>query len=116
MSALDERIEELFQEMRQMRGLLEQSLQHRPELLTPKAAAAALSVSTKTVARMVQRGQLRTVQVGRHWRVPLSEVRRYSTPKQAAPRTSKRRAAEPYDVKAEYEKTMQRLGRGRAKG
>lgn len=82
----------------------------QPELLTPKAAAQALSVSTKTISRMVKRGQLRTVAVGAHWRVPMSEVRRYATPKQAAPRPRRRAASEPYDAKAEFEKTMKRMG------
>lgn len=85
----------------------------QPELLTPKAAAAALSVSTKTIGRMVKAGKLRTVQVGRHWRVPLAEVRRFSTPKTPASRPT-RRAAELYDARTEYAKTMRRLGgRGR---
>jgi excisionase family DNA binding protein len=81
----------------------------QPELLTPKAAAAALSVCTKTLRAMIRRGQIRTVPVGKAYRIPASEVRRYATPKTAAPRR-KRRAAEPYDARAEYERTMKRLG------
>src|SRR5262245_26508969 len=81
-----------------------------PELLTPKATALALSVSIKTVYRMVTRGQLRTVQVGRHWRVPRAEVLRFATPKAGAPRSRQQVVTSDYDARAEFEKTIRRLG------
>lgn len=84
---------------------LEKRLEAPPtELLTAKAAAAALSVSTKTISRMVRDGRLKTVNVGADWRVPMSEVRRYSTPKEAASRGHRqRKATQSYDARAEAE-------------
>lgn len=104
LDSIEAKLDALVERLRERAAQADQ-----PDLLTPKAAAAALSVSTKTIGRMVRRGQLRTVQVGRHWRVPRSEVERFSTPKTKAPQP-KRRGAEQYDVRAEYAKSMKRLG------
>jgi len=111
LEALDAKLDAIAATLERLERQVPAAPADQPELLTPRAAAAALSVSTKTIQRMVRDGRLRTVQVGRHWRVPLAEVRRYSTPKAAAPRPHRqRRAAEPYDARAEYEKGMKRLG------
>ncbi len=40
-----------------------------PELLTPKQAAGVMQVTTRQVAKMCERGKLRSVKVGRLWRV-----------------------------------------------
>jgi excisionase family DNA binding protein len=79
-----------------------------PELLTPNAAAKALSVSRKTINRMKAAGQLRVVPFGRRWRVPRSEVLRWGTPREKA--RTRRLPPPPYDAQAEYEKGMRRLG------
>ena len=40
-----------------------------PELLTPRQAADAMQVTTRQIAKMCERGDLRAVRVGRLWRV-----------------------------------------------
>ncbi|MHB8575332.1 MAG: PAS domain S-box protein [Dehalococcoidia bacterium] len=45
--------------------------------LTIAEVARRLRVHTKTVYRLVERGELRGVKVGRVWRVPVSELARY---------------------------------------
>lgn len=91
--------------LQRIERLLEQS---SAELLTPDQAAKAMNVSRKTVNRLKARGLLRTIAFGRRWRVPRSEIRRLATPKETA--KTRRLPPAPYDAKAEYEKTMRRLG------
>lgn len=62
----------------------------RAELLSPDAAAKALMVCTKTVRRLVAAGKLKTVKVGKRWKVPLAEVQRFSEPKERGPRAPRR--------------------------
>jgi excisionase family DNA binding protein len=46
------------------------------KLYTLKEAAALLRVSYITAYRMVRSGKLRAVQIGKLWRVPVSEIER----------------------------------------
>lgn len=101
--SLEQRLERLARGIELLTQRMEQ-----PDLLTPDAAARALSVSRKTVDRMKASGKLRTVPMGKRWRVPRSEVVRLSTPRET--RKTRRLPPAPYDAKAEYEKTMHRLG------
>jgi excisionase family DNA binding protein len=88
------------------------------EMLTPAEAARALSVSTKTLARMVKRGALHVVYLDgrggkKAWRVPAAELRRYATPKVKAPPPSRqRKASQPYDARTEAE-AIRRANGGR---
>lgn len=52
-----------------------------PLVLTMRAAALQLSVSAVTLRRMVAKGELETVTVGRRVMVPKSELFRLATPK-----------------------------------
>ncbi len=45
-----------------------------PPLMTVGEVAKGLRVSTMTVYRMLKAGDLRKVQIGKHYRVPRSEV------------------------------------------
>lgn len=56
---------------------------HGDDLLTPQEAAALLRVSAKTVIRMVQRGDLRGMQVGRQYRIPRDAIESEQTEKTA---------------------------------
>jgi excisionase family DNA binding protein len=109
-TTLDDRLDRLEAKIDAIVGALGQPVAvDQPELLTPVAAAKALSICTKTLREHIKRGLIRTVAVGKRYRIPRSEVQRFAAPKTAAPR-GKRRAAETYDARAEYEKTMKRLG------
>lgn len=85
--------------------------QAAPELFTPDAAARALSVSRKTVHRMKASRKLRTVPIGRRWRVPRSEVVRLSTPKPLP--TRQQRLAPTESPREMYERGMAKLRKGR---
>ena len=52
------------------------------ELLTIRDAAKILKVSQGTVRRMLNRGELKGVRVGRLWRIPQIEIGRFSSIKQ----------------------------------
>ena len=47
------------------------------EILTAEQVAELLQVSTKTVYRLVGRGELRAKKVGRAWRFLRSDIRKY---------------------------------------
>jgi excisionase family DNA binding protein len=84
---------EILTELRAIRRLLSKQAaptDEQPDLLTPAAAARALSVSTKTIRRMVAAGTLRSVPMGKRWRVPASEVRRVSAMRAPTARGAKR--------------------------
>lgn len=105
-------MEQLLAELRALRAevaaLAERIGEAPPELLTVDQAAKALAVCRKTVDRLVARGKLKAVRLGkRGLRVPVAEIRRFSMP---APPPKSRRRAEPYDARAEYDKAMRRLG------
>ena len=51
-----------------------------PAVLTPKAAARALSVSVKTLRVMIRVGDLQTCRVGRRWMVPREAIERLARP------------------------------------
>jgi excisionase family DNA binding protein len=78
-----------------------------PELLTPAAAAKALSCSIKTVRRLKTAGKLRVIKVGKRWKVPLAELQRFATPSAALP---PRRTAQRVSPREEYEKVMRANG------
>ena len=52
-------------------------------VLAPFARAA--NIATITVRRMIRRGEIRCVRLGRSIRIPASELVRISTPTNAAP-------------------------------
>jgi excisionase family DNA binding protein len=47
-----------------------------PELLTVSEVAALVRVSKMTIYRMIQKGELPAITVGKSYRVPLAAVRR----------------------------------------
>ena len=49
------------------------------QMLTVEGAAAALALHPETVRRMIKRGDLAAVKVGRHWRVPQSALTQLET-------------------------------------
>ncbi len=51
-----------------------------PNLLDIDTAARHLSCTPETVRRMLRRGELRGVKLGRLWRVPMEVLRRLETP------------------------------------
>lgn len=48
-----------------------------PLLITPSVAEAALGVSAKSLLRMVGKGQLRGVQIGRCWKINRDDLLTY---------------------------------------
>ncbi len=52
------------------------------ELLTIKDVSRILKVSQGTIRRMLDRGELKGVRVGRLWRIPQMEIDRFSCIKQ----------------------------------
>jgi len=58
------------------------------ELLRTDEAAAVLRCSIRTVWRMIERGELRTVKVGQQWRIPVEELNERLDPSAAAARST----------------------------
>lgn len=54
-------------------------------LLTPREAADQLRVCAKTIERMLHRGDLRGVKIGRVWRLSPDELRRFIADQMAQP-------------------------------
>ena len=52
------------------------------EVLTIQDAAKTLKISEGTIRRMLDRGELKGVRVGRLWRIPQTEIDRFSQVKQ----------------------------------
>lgn len=48
----------------------------RPEALSPRDAAALLSVSENTILRLIAAQKLPAIRVGRQWRILISVLRR----------------------------------------
>jgi excisionase family DNA binding protein len=46
-------------------------------VLTPRQVAEQLVVSERTVIRLIERGELRGIRVGRQWRVPKEALEDY---------------------------------------
>lgn len=65
----------------------------RRSALSMAEAAAALSISTKTLRRMVAEGRLRPMRVGRRVLVPRTELERITQPTQPAKRGHRRRGS-----------------------
>lgn len=51
----------------------EVNLTKRPAMLTPAQVADRLNLSRSTISRKIKAGEIRTVRVGAHHRIPLSE-------------------------------------------
>jgi excisionase family DNA binding protein len=49
-------------------------------LLTPHQVAKLLHVPIKTIRKMIDRKQLLAFKVGRHWRIPRSELSKKAKP------------------------------------
>jgi excisionase family DNA binding protein len=52
-------------------------VEQEPLAITIPDAAKRLSVSERTIRRLIERGELRAVRVGRVWRVPMEALRDY---------------------------------------
>ena len=70
----------------------------RPTILTVQEVARYLRVHAMTVYRMIQRGDLPVVRVGRGWRFKKDQIDRWlaeheTNPNHAAPRSAARRRA-----------------------
>lgn len=50
--------------------------QKYPELMTVKQAASMLNVSRRTVTRLCESGQLKSIRVGGQWRINTRAIRR----------------------------------------
>lgn len=48
-----------------------------PQMLNINDAAAALSLHPQTVRAMIKRGDLAAVQIGRHWKIPVSALEKF---------------------------------------
>jgi excisionase family DNA binding protein len=48
-------------------------------LMSQDAAAAALAISPSTIQRMIRRGEIRVLRIGRCVRIPVSEIERLTT-------------------------------------
>lgn len=46
------------------------------ETLTPEQAADVLQLNPETIRRMIRRGELQAVQIGRRWRIPRAAIDR----------------------------------------
>ncbi len=75
--------------------LLEDFEQSLPLVLTRERAARELSVSTKTLVRMVQRGEIAEVMRSGRPGIPSSEIRRIATPAPAPSRKARKPASKP---------------------
>lgn len=83
-----ERFEALFAELRsEIREL--KSSRIAKTVLTMRDAADTLSVSAKTISRMIVTGEIQTVTIGRRQMIPRSEVERVATPHLPPSRTRK---------------------------
>jgi excisionase family DNA binding protein len=75
-----------------------------PLLLDAPAAARALSVSVRTLHRLVGAGDLRPVYIGRLTRFRFSDLQRFSDTRQQAPEpvkvNARRQAAQPIGAEA----------------
>ena len=52
-------------------------LSARPETLTPAEAAARLGMSRSTITRRIRSGEIKSVKVGTHHRIPIREFERF---------------------------------------
>ncbi len=48
-----------------------------PSVLTPRQVAERLVVHERTVIRLIERGELRALKVGRQWRIPKEAFEAY---------------------------------------
>lgn len=53
------------------------TLSSGPSFLTIAATAKRWAISARTVRRLISRGELAVVRIGKSLRVPLEEIRRY---------------------------------------
>ena len=86
-------LESVLEELRAMRKQVEEMISRgseRPKLYTYEKAAEMLSVSTKTISRMVACGELLMVNVHGK-KIPAEELDRVSTPKPRAKATIEKR-------------------------
>lgn len=97
----------LEKELRLLREQVERQFSGAPAAYTMEAAARQLSLSTKTVRRMVASGQLLPVTLGRRKLIPRSEIERVTTP--AAPRAAPARRPAKVDPRAERQRLRQLL-------
>ncbi len=51
--------------------------QQEPKVYTPEQVAQQLLVSPRTVLRLIERGELRAIRVGRQWRIPKDALDAY---------------------------------------
>jgi excisionase family DNA binding protein len=94
-------------ELRLLREQIERQFGGAPAAYTLEAAARQLSVSTKTVRRMMASGQLLPVTLGRRKLIPRSEIERVTTP--AAPRAAAARRVARVDSRAERQRLKELL-------
>lgn len=71
--------------------VLSDVLKDNPLLLTPEAAADALSISRSTLYTLIARGALRPVHIGRSCRLSRTELLRYVGCLEAGDETGSRR-------------------------
>ena len=94
-------------ELRLLREQIERQFGASPAAFTVEAAARQLSVSAKTVRRMMASGQLLPVTLGRRRLIPRSEIERVTTP--AAPRAPAVRRTARVDPRAERQRLRELL-------
>ncbi len=109
--------EKLDEELSKMRASLERLEKSgglsEPYAVSYETAAQRLSVSTKTIQRMVKVGQLLTVIIGGKKKIPTSELRRVTTPEAPEQGRVPRRRSGPYDAKVEAAKLRDRIAKRR---
>ena len=91
---MNQELVEIREELRALRAMLEGSA--APEVVSLKDAAKRLACSERTIRRLARAGQLVLVRVGETPKVPMSELRRLTTPHSPAmPELGRPRKARP---------------------